>query len=101
MEIFPRWMYARLKYKCTITLLSILEARKTDDNVQRLMKSLNLEILKRNSVDIFIMYKELCKEQYSREIFNNLSIEPDEEKPETMQNASFIIQTGFNLFILY
>jgi len=55
-------MYARLKYKCTITLLSILEARKTDDNVQRLMKSLNLEILKRNSVDIFIMYKELCKE---------------------------------------
>jgi hypothetical protein len=57
-EPFPRWMFARLKYKCSITLLSLLEARKNDDNVLRLMKSLNLDIMKRNCIDIFNMFKD-------------------------------------------
>ena len=29
----PRWMYARMKYKCSITLISLLEARKDDEIV--------------------------------------------------------------------
>lgn len=49
-------MYARLKYKCSITLLSLLEARKSNEVVLRLAKSLNLEMLKRNIVDIYDMF---------------------------------------------
>ena len=49
-------MYARLKYKCSITLLSLLEARKSNETVIRLIKSLNIDMLKRNIVDIFHMF---------------------------------------------
>ena len=49
-------MFSRLKYKCSITLLSLLEARKSNDIVVRLMKSLNIDMLRRNIVDIFHMF---------------------------------------------
>ena len=30
---FPQWMYAKLKYKTTVAIKSLLEARKSDDVV--------------------------------------------------------------------
>lgn len=53
---FPRWMYARLKYKCSITMISLLEARKDNEIVNRMMKSLNIDVLKRNISDIFYLF---------------------------------------------
>lgn len=39
-EHIPMYLIARLKYKCSITLISLLEARKDDDIVLRMNKSL-------------------------------------------------------------
>ena len=98
---FPRWMYARLKYKCSITLLSLLEARKTDDNVIRLLKSLSLDVLKRNQIDIFNMFQDHYNKEYAQEAFEHFSQDPDPNDPQSLDKASFIIQTGFNLYVLY
>ena len=44
-------MIARLKYKCSITLVSLLEARIDDTIVSRMIKTINIDELKRNIVD--------------------------------------------------
>lgn len=49
-------MIARLKYKCSVTLISLLEARKDNEIVLRMTKSLTDDILKRNMIDTFILY---------------------------------------------
>ena len=69
-------MYSRLKYKCSITMLSLLEARKDNEIVNRMMKSLNIDVLKRNISDIFYLYQIQYKEQYLPEIFGHFNIDP-------------------------
>ncbi len=94
-------MYARLKYKCSITLLSLLEARTSNENVIRLIKSLNMETLKRNISDIFDEYQTNYKGHYGYELFLHFNLEPEANNQEEFNYASFIIETGFNLFVLY
>lgn len=55
---FPRWMYSRLKYKCSITLISLLEARTDNEIVNRMMKSIDVKSIKRNISDIYYLYQE-------------------------------------------
>jgi hypothetical protein len=100
-EPFPRWMFARLKYKCSITLLSLLEARKSNETVIRLIKSLNIDMLKRNIVDIFHMFQVKYKEDYSEELFLHFNQDPEGNDPDQIEYSSFIIETGFNLYVLY
>jgi len=68
------WQIARLKYKCSITLLSLLEARRNDDNVNRMMKSLTTEVLKRNITDIYRNLQNLYKGEYTKEAFLHVNI---------------------------
>lgn len=98
---FPRWMQSRLKYKCSITLLSLLEARTSNDIVIRLIKSLNLDMLKRNIVDIFHMFQKNYKEDYCQEIFLHFNVDPETETEADIEYSSFIIETGFNLYVLF
>ncbi|EAR92909.2 zinc finger, C2H2 type family protein (macronuclear) [Tetrahymena thermophila SB210] len=98
----PRWEVAKLKYKCSITLISLLEARsKEDDIVPRMMKTLNIDIIRRNITDIYNQFVDIGKGEYVSDVFNHFELEPTEESSEQEKNqASFIIETGFNLFIL-
>ena len=50
---FPQWMYAKLKYKSTVAIKSLLEARKSDEVVIKMQKSINLDTIKRNLIDIY------------------------------------------------
>ena len=54
----PRWQIANLKYKCSITLISLLEAQKNEEMVLRMSKSLQIEDIKRNITDIFLMFSD-------------------------------------------
>lgn len=101
-ERFPRWMQSRLKYKCSVTLLSLLEARTSNEIVIRLIKSLNIEMLKRNMVDTFHIFQVMYKEDYCDEIFLHFNKDPSPEDDEKeVDFSSFIIETGFNLYVLY
>jgi hypothetical protein len=46
------------------------------------------------------MYKEIAKNNYNKDLFNHFEIEIDENNAENNNKCSFIIETGFNLFIL-
>lgn len=94
-------MYARLKYKCSITLLSILEARKSNELVIRLAKSLSFDMLKRNIVDVFDMFKSQYSNDYCEEVFGHFKKDPKGNDIKELEYSSFIIETGFNLFVLH
>lgn len=64
-----KWQLARLKYKCSITLMSLLEARKDTKNIFRMMKSLPIEALKMNICDIYTMFNDQYKGQYNNKVF--------------------------------
>lgn len=63
------WQLARLKYKCSITLISLLESRKNDDVVYRMLKSMQVDIVKRNLTDIYYSFKEIYNENYNDDVF--------------------------------
>ena len=96
----PKYMIARLKYKCSVTLISLLEARIDNEIVSRMMKSLHQDILKRNIVDIYHMYEEVGMKKYTPEIFLHFDEEVDENELDSLERAAFIIETGFNLYII-
>lgn len=83
-------------------MISLLEARsKEDDIVPRMMKTLNIDIIRRNITDIYNQYIEIGKKEYNSELFNHFDLDPDDsDRPEYKNKCSFIIETGFNLFIL-
>jgi len=68
-----------------------LEARENNDIILRMMKSVNLNVLKRNIVDTYYLYIEEKNGQYTRSIFIN---------PEKNDTSGFIIETAFNIFII-
>jgi len=45
------YMISKLKFKCSITLYSMIESRKNDEIVLRMSKSLQDDIIKRNLKD--------------------------------------------------
>ena len=62
-------------------------------------KSLQDEVIRRNLLDNFLMYKDLYKENYQNEMFENFKLEPD-GIDNSKYKCSFIIQTAFNLYIM-
>jgi len=95
-----KWQLAQLKYKCSITLLSLLEARKDNSNVHRMMKSLPIEVLSRNYIDIFRLFEIQYKGEYKQSIFLHYNHEPEEGGNITEEYCSLIVETGFNLYFL-
>jgi hypothetical protein len=101
----PKYLMARLKYKCSVTLISLLEARKNDENVRRMMKSIDNQILLRNIVDTYHLFDFIGLGKYTPELFGRIDQKDPEKvngryKNEEMEEASFIIEIGFNLFII-
>ena len=110
------WQLARLKYKCSVTLISLLESRKSDDIVYRMLKSMQVEIVKRNITDIYMSYYEIYKDSYNEDAFMHVCVsfqaltnllpyqfnyEPDPAVSKlTEEYCSMIIETGFNLYFL-
>lgn len=56
-------------------MISLLEARsKEDDIVPRMMKTLNIDIIRRNITDIYNQYIEIGKKEYNSELFNHFDL---------------------------
>jgi hypothetical protein len=68
----PKFLMARLKYKCSVTLISLLEARKNDENVRRMMKSIDVQILLRNIVDTYHLFDFIGLGKYTPELFGRI-----------------------------
>lgn len=83
--------------------MSLIEGRKNNDIILRMLKSFQLEVLKRNFLDIFRLHKKIYGERYVKDCFKHYTLRPkdDAEEAFSQDNFAFIIETGFNLYILY
>lgn len=101
------WMLAHLKYKCMITLLSLLEGQTDNYVITRLIRSLNLEVLKENIISLYFSYTDMYPPGYYEDaIFNhhenNSKYNPHssaeyEDNPEYYQ---LVIEVGFMVYHL-
>ena len=106
-ECLTGWMIAHLKYKCMITLLSLLEGQTDNYVITRMIRSLNIEILKENVISFYHSYTLMYPpDYYDDPIFNhfegNKNYHPKKdvihlENPEYFQ---LIIEIGFMVYHL-
>lgn len=102
------WMVAHLKYKCMITILSLLEGRKDDYVLTRLIRTFNIEILKENLKSIYMSYvKQYSSKYYDNDIFNHIKDNEnyvfgsnDNEQDKNSGFYSLVIETGFMIYQL-
>jgi hypothetical protein len=91
-------MLTRLKYKCVITLESLCEGQNDPEILKKIMKNLNLEILKDNLGWLFEKKEKIYEQKYNMELFNHVDM--DENKEENRYKVNFIIETGFKIFFI-
>lgn len=101
------WMLAHLKYKCLVTLHSLLEGQTGNYVITRMIRSLSLEILKENILSFYFSYTEQYKKDYydydifghyeKNEKYHPENPEIQEDNPEFYQN---IIEVGFLVYHL-
>ena len=102
------WMVAHIKYKCMITILSLVEGRTDTYVITRLTRAFNIEILKENLKSIYIAYVGLYKSKYyNNNIFNHtkdndqyifgIDTNKQDLKPA---KYSLVIETGFMIYHL-
>lgn len=101
------WMIADIKYKCLITLLSLLEAQTGNYVITRMIRSLSLEILKENIISFYYSYTELYPEgYYEHDVFDhhseNYKYSPKREKKyeDKAEYYQLIIEVGFMVYHL-
>lgn len=67
-------MLFRLKYKCTITLTSLLEGQSNNLSlVVKLLRPLKISVLKNNLVSVYAKYVARYENTYSQDAFNHVS----------------------------
>ena len=107
-EVLSGWMIAHLKYKCMITLLSLLEGRKDSFAITRLIRALNIEVLKENLVSMFTSYTEFYGgDFYDKEVFNHFLDNENYDFHSAENNQDLnpkyyqtIIEVGFMIYHL-
>ena len=67
-----QWMISRIKYKCLITLESILEGSLDPHIEERLCQAIPYRILEQNLYWIFDNFKFECDGNYSHGLFHNV-----------------------------
>ena len=89
----------KVKHKCLITLVSLLEGNNSTLNLSaRIMRAIPISVLTDNLIQVYKQYKRLYKNKgYTEAAFNH---HQDDYKPDKKQAAEFIIENGFNIYIL-
>ncbi|KRX02872.1 hypothetical protein PPERSA_04075 [Pseudocohnilembus persalinus] len=96
-----RGYIARIKYKCLITLLSLLECSEDDASINnRIIRTFSWQVLLDNITDIYEIYKFRFQDKYQIEAFNKFENQIDPEKESDPLEDELIIENGFFLYIL-
>ena len=100
-------MIAHLKYKCLVTVLSLLEGQTGNYVITRMIRSLNLEILKENIISFYFSFVEMYpRDYYDHPLFNHFESN-DKYNPNKKSNYEnnpeyyqLIIEVGFMVYHL-
>ena len=96
------WMQSRMKSKCLVSIIALLEGLEVTGNLMsRIMRTIQLKVLKKNLTAVYGQFKQLYKGDYITDVFGHAEadVDPDdlEEDPEYYE---FVIENGFNIYIL-
>lgn len=91
-------MLERIKYKSMVLVSSLVELNSDSHAIKRIMRSLPIEILKKNVVSIYKRYRKMYA-AYSQEAFKHIDAEPDDpDLPSEYHEV--IIESGFYMYFL-
>jgi hypothetical protein len=95
-----RGYLARIKHKCLITILSLLELSDIRHGIAtRVKRTIPIHIIVENIVNLYEKYRNINQDKYSMQSFEYLNYKiAKDAAPKDSDEA--IIQLGFNLFIL-
>ena len=96
---------SQLKYKVLLTLVSLFESNDASSNLTtRIMRGIPTQILTKNLVEVHELYKKIYdKNQYDDDLFGHQYQEDDKEDENANRHEQydeFIIENGFNIYIL-
>jgi hypothetical protein len=99
------WMISHLKYKCMITIHALLEGGTDSYIITRLIRALNIDMLKENLVNIYKAYKnKYGGNYYENDVFNHFISQRKVQKIrniKTVKSSSRpIIELGFLIYFL-
>lgn len=92
-------MLSKIKFKAIITIESLLEGETDKFILQRIMKSLSIEVLRNNLTYIYDKFTKICEKKYTEEVFKYSDIDPLKE-PQNKLKSSLILECGFKIFII-
>ena len=90
-DLLTGWMVAKLKLKALVTLHSLIEGNRDKYIISQIIRTMNMNILKDNLLNIYINYKKEFKDKYSSESFKT---------KESKADNIFIIELGFLIYHL-
>ena len=96
------WMIAKIKNKCSTTLISLIECRKDNQILVKMYTALK-RYLFNNIASFFYHYTEIYQEDYDEAVFKHIDLEPKananpKDRSELM--CCVIIQTAFNFYTI-
>lgn len=91
------WMIAKIKHKCSITLISLVECR-TDNAVLSKMYTNLKKFLFDNIISFYINFKEIYGTDYEEDALEHIEATPADGHDELY--CSVIIQTAFNYYTI-
>lgn len=102
------WMLAHLKYKCLITVHSLMEGRTDSSIITRIIRAINLEILKENLVGIYVGFeRESSSETASVSLFGRAEksrkydfTRGDNEQDLHPRKYEVVLENGFFIYHL-
>lgn len=95
-----RGMLARIKHKCLITMLSIMELRETDYAIMnRMRRTIPLNVLADSMTEVYKLFMKIYRNHYFSDCFNHVEKKIDLAKPCTDEDE-FIFELGFNYYII-
>ncbi len=68
-----KWMVARLKYKTLVLILSLLEMRKDTGVIRRILRSLPVDVVKKNLAHVWKVYKSMYGTKYVQESLGHVN----------------------------
>lgn len=100
-------MLERIKYKVMVLVTSLLELNSDSLAIKRIMRSLPIEILKKNLTQIYKKHKKLYGPTYTQDALKHVIyivlIQIDEDPEGNTEKPEFheaILETGFYIYFL-
>ena len=91
---------ARLKYKCLIGIVGLLECNEDSDNlILRIVRSIPLYVMTENLYRVFVLFERFEEGVYEQKVLNRSAAEIDTSAKDA-ESGEMILEIGFQIYNL-